>query len=408
LAFRCSTKDAPAPQFHAAVEKILSLRNLYESTGLFIAECDIKGFFDCVEHEVAWQSLEQLIADAKGLTPGLQIDARALRIFRAYLECYAFNRDVLGEAEKHLRDRLGNRRAHYRWPRADLQSFHGLLEGKRIGVPQGGALSCIIANSVLHSADKSLRALERQGPGHFTYLRYCDDMVILSPVKSSCERAFGEYHKCLERLKLPVHPPTEVAPYRGPAKRQFWQGKSNKPYHWGQDTAGGDLPWIQFVGYQIRYDGLLRIRRKSLKRHLRKLTSAADDLLRQLTPSKPRPGERPVFSTRLRKSPRQILHRFRQKLLSMSVGRRTLRDKMESPLPMTWVAGYRGLHGRKFVSGMLALLDRHRERQIRRVQRRLTHMPEANGATQTLKLKLPRFFGHPFSYSGQLKNGLRQ
>jgi len=281
-----------------------------------------------------------------------------------------------------------------------LRRFHADLEGTSIGIPQGGALSCLIANCLMHSVDKALDRLRRRTKPRFTYLRYCDDMIILAPTNTSCECAFDLYRARLEELRLPAHAPKRVERY-GP---DFWDGKSNSPYHWGRSRDQGDIPWIQFVGYQVRFDGLVRIRKRSLKRHLKKVTTATDELLSVLRrKSSNSAGDTPRRG--VRKSSGQILHRFRQKLISLSVGRQGIQAKPTVPGRMCWTFGYRALSGKRIVKSLLQVLDRHRERQIRRVKRRLAQMVFTNAKrTNEGAVKPPRHYGPPFSYFHQFIN----
>src|SRR5579863_7563795 len=135
---------------------------------LFVAECDIRGFFDCVSHDVARTALSDLIADAHARAPQLQIHPRALEIFDAYLQCYSFLRNIRPRAEVDLKTR--DAQAEFPWPEQELRGFHGPSSDLgAIGVPQGGSLSLLIANAVLHQADKEVCRI----PG-IAYLRYSD------------------------------------------------------------------------------------------------------------------------------------------------------------------------------------------------------------------------------------------
>src|SRR5205085_4021107 len=107
--------------------------------------------------------------------------------------------------------------------------------------------------------DKAITAIQEKNEGKLLYLRYCDDMILISPDRAVCVAAFAAYRRALERLLLPAHPPESVLKY----SRAFWEGKSKHPYRWSQSGA----PWVQFVGYQVRYDGVVRIRQKSIRKH---------------------------------------------------------------------------------------------------------------------------------------------
>ncbi len=404
LAFRCSIGDKPPPQIHDAVEKILAVRRRASKSSLYVAECDIKSFFDSVGHGVARKSLENLILQVKRKYRGLKIDARAIKIFNAYLESYSFPKNVLEDAVNELRRR--DPKGKFKWPQIDLQKLYDGKIPDGIGVPQGGAISCFIANAVLHAADKAMRRLYGKIKPRFTFLRYCDDMILLSQSRASCEQAFESYQKALNDLKLPCHKAETVKTY----SKEFWSGKSKSPYLWAEPRKRKCIPWIQFVGYQIRYDGMLRVRLKSLKKHRKKLTATADELLATLNPNRSRPGEMTELALGIRKRENQILHRFRQKLISLSVGRRKLEKQIMHPMPLCWCAGFKGLNGRHFPDNLLKNLDRHRERQVQRIVRRLRkrELPSSGAPLERKRVRALRHYGHTFSYAAQLRNRHRQ
>jgi hypothetical protein len=191
------------------------LRERQNHSRLFVAECDIKGFFDCVSHAVARRAVQQLVADAQRQHPSLNIDDRALEIFNAYLSCYSFLRNIRQGAELELQANRGSK-ARYPWPEQDLRRFHGPdLDG--IGVPQGGALSGVVANAVLHSADKRLDLV--CAGRDVTYLRYCDDMILVSSDREACAGAFECYKSAATHLRLPIHPSPSLRPYEGSQKK---------------------------------------------------------------------------------------------------------------------------------------------------------------------------------------------
>jgi hypothetical protein len=182
MAFRCCR---PAPTTHSALEIILQRRDEWGQHGIYVAECDIKAFFDSVPHDVARKSLHLLIRDAKQNNPQLMIAPRAIAIFEAYLDVYAFEGSVLGGRE--YKEMIARHpEAQVKWPREQLRALHGTGPLPRIGVPQGAALSCLVANAVLHAADKALDGLAAAGK-EFSYQRYCDDMILLAPHKAACK-----------------------------------------------------------------------------------------------------------------------------------------------------------------------------------------------------------------------------
>jgi len=315
-------------------------------------------------------------------------------MFDAYLDCYSFPRTVLGGALTELeRNKPG---ASFKWPEEALRQFHSDPRSAAIGVPQGGAVSALIANCLLHRADCELRQLNCDDT--FTYLRYCDDMIILSPSRSTCRRAFRTYCAILAQLMLPIHQPRWTGRY-GAA---FWEGKSRPVYRWARPFLWFKRsPWIQFVGYQIRFDGLLRIRKSSFKKHIKKIVDAVDELLAHV---KPATQPAAASSTPVRKTVRQITHRLKMRLISIAVGRRELHTTPDAPLPMSWCAGFECLHNQPFLSAQLKALDRHRERQMCRLERALRG-PILATTAGSVGQKAPalKFYGRPFSYFGQFR-----
>lgn len=393
MAFRCARPGVPPPSIHDALKRVLNVNRRHRKNGVFVAECDIKGFFDCVSHKVARDALLELTADARKATPGLSLHSRAVEIFDAYLNAYSFLGSILRRRERLLsRDPWGE----FKWPREDLAKFHGTAEPERVGVPQGAALSCLVANAVLHAADKKLDRLRRRKGNAFSYMRYCDDMILLAAKESVCEQAFETYKQALTEKLLPIHPPAFIETYN----RAYWEGKSKAPFRWGNHKGDGDVPWIQFVGYQVRYDGLVRVRPSSVRKQREKITKLVNQLFKMLNPGRKRRGVVPEFAAGITKSNHQIVHRIRQKFISVAVGRVKPGQTEKEPRPMCWASGFRGLVGQKLVTFSLKALDRHRERQIQRVVRRLRLRTSQKRSKSEAKNTL-RFYGKPFSYWGQ-------
>ena len=291
-----------------------------------------------------------------------------------------------------------------------LRKMHASDDLTEIGIPQGGALSCFITNVVLDEADHAIDNLRKPDGPEIENLRYCDDMMILSPDPAACQEALTAYERVVARKKLPMHAPEEIYG-RGSdskSKSNYWNLKSKKPYLWSRAADSG-IPCIQFVGYLIRHDGLVRIRPKSLKKHRQKLTDATDKLLSVINPGGKTKDGIPVFARGLRMTPHQIEHCFRMKLISMSVGRLTFWQPLpacgDDIMPMCWANGYRGLWQVPFDSSGLKELDRHRDRQLRRIRRCLSHLETPGGIPKVAgrEKKKHRYYGNPFSYHGQFQ-----
>jgi RNA-directed DNA polymerase len=124
----------------------------------YAVDCDLKAFFDTVNHDRLLSQLRDKIGGGK-----------LLRLIGRYL-------------------------------RAGVELPDGSREPTPLGVPQGGPLSPLLANIVLDPLDKEL---ERRGH-HFA--RYADDFVILVKSAKAAERVMGNVMNYVEKkLGLIVH-----------------------------------------------------------------------------------------------------------------------------------------------------------------------------------------------------------
>jgi hypothetical protein len=395
-AFRAIGSTGTMPTHHTAFERLYEIRLAAgRRKRLYVAECDIRGFYDSVDHGVAWNSFLRVVARREQLEPRRNFDPRAAIIFKAYLDCYSFPHNVLGDAAARLKEQ--DSAGEFPWPAKELAEFHTYPDQARIGVPQGGAISCIIANLVLDAADKRMETIKQRIPG-LEYLRYCDDMILVAPRKRECTVAFAAYLAALKELKLPYHPPKKVRIY-GP---EFWADgmKSKAPYCWSAKRRPSHVPWVQFVGYQVRYDGLVRPKPKSVNKHGAALREIVDTLKWALVlKSRPLPGvdKIPVVSA----GRAHVENSLVGKLVSMSVGRVDPENPKCRPLPLCWANGFKALHDKPLVPTFLKRLDRERERQIRRFMRApIAYEPER--PSRGSRWRAPR--GYLFSYHAQFRN----
>ena len=373
FAFRAASPEGHMPTHHEAFTKIYELRRSAPSKDLFVAECDIQGFYDCVDHEVALASLLRVAANVRRIKPDHELDAQALKIFQAYLDCYSFPQNVLRDATPRLKQE--DRAGYFGWPGEALKDHHPDPLHQRIGVPQGGALSCIIANLVLDEADKRVLALQKSTLSPIHYIRYCDDMVLITETKALCKKAFRAYCEALKQLKLPYHAPEPIVFYG----KEIWEFKSKAPYRWTGRKFFNCVPWIQFVGYQVRYDLLVRIKKKSFQKHIAALTTTTDKLvfpLRRRTNEfsgaldERISGSNPEAPLKfMRVTQWGLLASIQGKLSSIGVGRINPNRPAVGPRALCWASGYKTLHGKPFVPTFLRRFDRERERQIRRLKR---------------------------------------
>lgn len=73
-------------------------------------------------------------------------------------------------------------------------------------------------------------------------------------------------------------------------------------------------------------------------------------------------NQRPVLATKS-----QAIASLKHKLTAQGVGR--IKGGEHGPRPMSWVAGFKALHDKPFVSGALRKLDRIRRKQVGRLSR---------------------------------------
>ena len=133
------------------------------------------------------------------------------------------------------------------------------------GVPQGGALSLLVANIVLNDVDQSIVSTE--DPDRLM-IRYCDDMVLLHTDRDQCARLMNNYTQSLTGHKLYYH---EFEPYHD--RKSFWEVKSHSPYLWGDGDIGSSNRYIGFLGYELSRKGQLRLRKRNiekLKEHIQR------------------------------------------------------------------------------------------------------------------------------------------
>jgi len=153
----------PGRSCHDAL-RALSQTVEWESTN-YVAEADIKGFFDNVDHDWLMKMLEQRIADK-----------RVLRMVMRFLKS-----GVMEEGETRANEE---------------------------GVPQGGSISPVLANVYLHyTLDLWFEKVYRKsGKGKMRLIRYADDFVVCFASKEDAMRFPAELAERLEKFGLEIEP----------------------------------------------------------------------------------------------------------------------------------------------------------------------------------------------------------
>lgn len=151
-------------QAHAAIERISEASQQGCKWGG--VDCDLKGYFDTVNHDLLIHQLRQRIRDK-----------RVLRLIGKYL-------------------------------RAGVRLEDGSTEKTLKGVPQGGPLSPLPANIMLDRLDKKIEAMS------LPFARYADDFLIVTRSKAEALGVMAEVKEYVEgKLKLLVNQDkSKVAP----------------------------------------------------------------------------------------------------------------------------------------------------------------------------------------------------
>ncbi len=152
-------------QAHAAVERLSQASQDGYRWGV---DCDLKSYFDMVNHDLLMRQLGKRVRDKR----------------------------VLALVGKYLR--------------AGVRHENGCTEKTIKGVPQGGPLSPLLANIMLDPLDREIEAM------HLPFARYADDFLILTRTKAEALSAMAEVREYVEgKLKLRVNnDKSQVAPLR--------------------------------------------------------------------------------------------------------------------------------------------------------------------------------------------------
>lgn len=167
---------------HQAIEKV---QQYYKEGYRVVVDCDLKSYFDTINHQKLRNNLEWYIKDKV-----------VLRLIWNFLKSGIFDQGLYFETNK--------------------------------GTPQGGPLSPLLANVYLHHLD---RELERRG---HKFVRYADDFVIYVKTKRAGERVMESITEFIEKdLRLTVN--KEKSSVTTPKKANFLGFQLHK--QWGKLDA---------------------------------------------------------------------------------------------------------------------------------------------------------------------------
>ena len=275
----------PSRQFHEqehhvttnndGIVLIKNFRDKYVDKDIYVADCDIKKFYDSIPHSVVIECFDRILDKTKLTSDG---KAQVMSVLKAYLDSYNFYTNALIESQvaprqcfhkvrRRMKDQ--NDENNYRIEWVDEIMALPEEEKARRGVPQGGALSLVIANVVLNDVDQVIVANKDDNR---LFVRYCDDMILMHTSLEECERLMKAYTTSLTNHGLFYHEFEQVSELKDQelTTSRFWKAKSHHTFRW--DYGSGDRnSYIGFLGYEMRRDGKMRLRKSKVKHFKEKL-----------------------------------------------------------------------------------------------------------------------------------------
>lgn len=379
FAFRAiQEKDGKKIRFthHDSVQEILDYKKSYKGKRLWVTECDISKFYDSVHHTVVKEQFQKLIKKVKKEKLS-EYDLRAERIFYKYLESYTFVKNVLPLNDKkndwYWKEKHNIPGGHFGWVEDDLikSGLFKNIKNSKIGVPQGGAISGLIANLVLDYSDNQIL---KNTSSSLLYVRFCDDMVIIHPSKKECTKASLIYSESLKKLHLIPH---EFKKNLKNTHDSFWSDKikSKSPYKWSSNYTDG-FKWFGFVGYEIDYNGDLRVRKSSLKKEMNKQKKVITNIISAIKKGK-------------RKNDGTIIESATNRLIGMSVGRVNMKNYKSIDNDLCWINGFKKLSDNPQLRLQMKDLDRNRSKQISKLINNVKEISSEN--IKIIRIKIKKF-----------------
>lgn len=369
---------------HDCITNILEYRNKHLNEDLFVVECDMEKFYDTVNHKITLNLFNQLIKKSKEKYPSLKLDV-PINIFKKYLDCYAFNFNVPSSEDENYWKSYNIDKGLFKWiDENELKKYYTEKDEVRLGVPQGGALSGLIANIYLNEADIKLNN------NKILYQRFCDDMIIISNKLEYVNTAKLVYINALQSLNLFPHNFREQDELLTINEnklnfKNYWKGKSKGPFKWNSIENGG-IPWIGFVGYEIDYKGNIRVRKSSLKKELNKQKKITQEITN-------------VIKTHRRKPIGTASESAINRLIGMSVGRIKMHNFEMISTDLSWRNGFRELFNNPHSKKQINLLDMRRKKQYYRLLKKI--QIEEENISENSKRQIIKY-DKPFSYFYQI------
>ena len=260
------------PDFNDGIRLIKNFLKEHDSENIYVADCDIKKFYDTIPHSTVIECFDRILDKTRLNTEG---KAQVMKVIKAYLNSYNFYTNVLTVADstpqlfhkvrRRLHDHDNKNTYRIGWV-DDIMKLNEEEQRQR-GVPQGGALSLLVANVVLNDVDQ---VIVSQQDKDCLFVRYCDDMILMHTDRERCSQLMAAYTESLSRHGLYYHDFERVSDAKSPKNPNvttdhFWKIKSHHTFLWG-DGDGDSNRYIGFLGYEMRRTGKMRLRRSNMFR----------------------------------------------------------------------------------------------------------------------------------------------
>ena len=268
-----------------AITNIKKFRKEHDSA--WVAECDIKKFYDIVNHNQVITALDRLIEEGnieRGKASG------AVAVLKAYMDGYNFKESVLDKSlepgfwdpyikgilpkvkpgKKPVECRFGWLSEQEFFERGSYSPDTWETDYRKIGIPQGGVLSTLICNILMNDVD---RAVVDESDGKRLFNRFGDDIILMHESEEGCRKLFDAYKKALKEHQLIYHDEKSVGDNYKDGNRTlagYWDEKTKAPFRWGRGE-GNAAEWIGFVGYEIDCEGNVRLRKSTFKKQINKI-----------------------------------------------------------------------------------------------------------------------------------------
>ena len=154
---RCSYGFRPRRDAHQALQ---AMRDAVRSGRTWVVDADIDSFFDRLDFDLVLDCVRERVSDR-----------RVIKLIRAFLQAGVMDGVTLSHPE--------------------------------LGAPQGGPVSPLLANAVLHRLD---RAWQQQHHRLGVLVRYADDLVVCCPTRQRADAALAALDHLLDGLGLALSP----------------------------------------------------------------------------------------------------------------------------------------------------------------------------------------------------------